>query len=161
MKKIMKMLALLLALAMLFGLAACGQSESGGSDSESEKSGGRSRSKETPAPEFVYKANYAPVATDNDQMRSFYPRLVTEDGFYCVSTEVIGQRELYEGEILQWDGQLDIYENRLYRLGVDGSFSRLEGYEPMKLEVEEGHEFNDGISCMAKLPDGFLRSIPP
>ncbi len=156
MKGMKKILALLLAALLLLALAACGQSESGNGDSESGRSGGRSRSKETPAPEFVYKANYTPIATDGDQMRSFYPRLVTEEGFYCVSTEVIGQRELYEGEVLQWDGQLDIYENRLYRLGVDGSFSRLEDYEPMKLEVEEGHEFNDGISCMAKLPDGFL-----
>lgn len=135
MKGMKKILALLLAALMLLALAACGQSESGNGDSESGRSGGRSRSKETPAPEFVYKANYTPIATDGDQMRSFYPRLVTEEGFYCVSTEVIGQRELYEGEVLQWDGQLDIYENRLYRLGVDGSFSRLEDYEPMKLEV--------------------------
>ena len=153
MKHTKQILALLLAAAMLLCLAACGRSESDGS--ESGKSDGRKKTNETPVPEFVYKANYAPINMDNDRM-DFYPRLVTEDGFYCISSEVVGQRELYEGEVLQWDGQLDIYENRLYRLGVDGSFSRLEGYEPMKLEVEEGHEFSGGIGCMTKLPDGFL-----
>ena len=155
MKKIMKMLALLLALAMLFGLAACGQSESGGSDSESEKSGGRSRSKETPAPEFVYKATYASVSNQYEQLTYFYPTMTTEDGFYCVFNEAVGQRELMEGETLEWDGQLNVYEPRLYRLGVDGTLTKLESFQPMSFEAaEEGHEISGGVNQMVRTADG-------
>ena len=121
MKHTKQILALLLAAAMLLCLAACGRTNSDGS--EDGKSGGRKKPNETPVPEFVYKASFAPIDTGSDQMRDFYPRLTTEDAFYGFVNEKTGQRELYEGEVLQWEGQLDIYENSLYRLGIDGSFT--------------------------------------
>ena len=152
MKHTKQILALLLAAAMLLCLAACGRTNSDGS--EEGKSGGRKKPNETPAPEFVYKASFAPIDTGSDQMRDFYPRLTTEDAFYGFISEKTGQRELYEGEILQWEGQLDVYETRMYRLGADGSFTRLENYAPMAIEVEEGHQSSSNTSYMAMIPDG-------
>ena len=152
MKHTKQILALLLAAAMLLCLAACGRTNSDGS--EDGKSGGRKKPNETPVPEFVYKASFAPIDTGSDQMRDFYPRLTTEDAFYGFVNEKTGQRELYEGEVLQWEGQLDVYENRLYRLGIDGSFTRLENYAPVAVEAEEGHQTSSNTSYMAMLPDG-------
>ena len=152
MKTMKKLLAFVLAAAMLFCLAACGRS--GSEDSEDGKSGGRSRGKETPAPEFVYKASYQKLDSVSEQASYFYPTLVTADAFYGFVNEKTGERELMEGETLQWEGQLDIYENSLYRLGIDGSFTKMEGYAPMKLEAEEGHQISGGTNSMVLLPDG-------
>ena len=162
MKKIMKTLALLLALAMLFGLAACGQA--GTNDSESGNNngggGGKTKTKETPVPEYVYRATYSPVSNQYEQLRYFSPTMTTEDGFYCVYNEVVGQRELKEGEVLEYEGQLDIYEPRLYLLGVDGTLTKLEGFEPMKLEAgEEGHEISGGVNQMVRSADGGLLTL--
>lgn len=138
MKNIKQYLALLLAAAMVFTLAACG-------DTNVE---------ETEAPEFVYKATYQDLNTNGVNSSYFYPTLVTGDGFYCLIGEVVGQRELEEGETLEWDGQLDIYETHLFRLGTDGSFERIEGYRPLKPEVEEGHDIYCSTDRLALLPDG-------
>lgn len=160
MKRMKKILALLLAAIMLLGLAACGSTESEGSDSEGGKSGGKSKSKETPAPEYVYTATYEPVTNKFENLSYFYPTMTTEDGFYCVYSEVVGQRELMEGEVLEWEGQLDIYEPRLYRLGVDGTLTRLESYQPMKFEtLEEGHGISGGVNQMVLTADGGLLTL--
>ena len=152
MKTMKKLLAFVLAAAMLLCLAACGRSESDGS--EGGKSSGRKKNNETPTPEFVYKANYQTVDSATEQPRYFSPSLVTGDAFYGFVSEKTGERELMEGETLQWEGQLDVYENRLYRLGIDGSFTKLEGYAPMKLEAEEGHQIGGGTSKLIQLADG-------
>ena len=93
MKKMKRLLALLLAAAMVFALAGCGETNV----------------EETEAPEFVYKAEVRTLDAPSEQMRYFYPEVVTEDGFYTFVSEVVGQRELMEGEVLEYDGQLDIY----------------------------------------------------
>lgn len=151
MNNMKRFLAIVLALAMIFALAACGQKQE---ESEGGKESGRNKdSKNTPAPEFVYKANYQTLNGGN-KSQQFYPTLVTQDAFYCINNEVVGQRELEENETLEWEGQLDIYENRLYRLGVDGSMEKLEQYRPIQFEPVEGHEIGGGINGMAILPGG-------
>lgn len=138
MKKMKRLLALLLAAAMAFALAGCGETNV----------------EETEAPEYVYKAEVRTLDAPSEQMRYFYPEVVTEDGFYTFVSEVVGQRELMEGEVLEYDGQLDIYESRLYRLGIDGSFTKLEDYEQMKVELEEGHQGGAGTNRIVCLPEG-------
>lgn len=140
--KLMKhALAALLALAMLFGLAACGQTNV----------------EETPVPEYVYKAVYSDVKNDYESIRGgVYSTLTTSKGFYFFNGEVVGQRELEEGETLEYDGQLDIYENRLYFLGVDGVVQQLEDFQPMDFEPEEGHYGSCNTNYLAIAPDGFF-----
>ncbi len=142
-----KLTALLLCLMLLASLAACGRQEGG----ESARPG---RTGETPAPEFVYQATFKTLPEVSEQARYFSPSLVTGDSFYGFTSEVVGQRELREGEVLEYEGQLDIYENRLCRMGVDGSFEKLEGYTPIKTEAEEGHEVSTGNNAIVRLPDG-------
>ena len=143
MKKTKRLLVLLLAAAMLLGLAACGETNV----------------EETEAPEFVYKANYQKIEGATEEIRDLYPTLVTEDGFYCFVSEKTGERELMEGETLEWEGQLDIYESRLYRLGIDGSLTKMESYEPMKFEAEEGHQISGGNNYLVRSSDGGFLSM--
>ena len=91
MKHTRQILALLLAAAMLLCLAACGRTDP--ESSESGKSSGRKKTNETPAPEFVYKASFAPIDTGSDQMRDFYPRLTTDDAYYGFIREKSGKRD--------------------------------------------------------------------
>ena len=157
MRRVKQIAALLLAVLMLLALAACGKSgeqsaNPGGQSETSGKSGDKQAPKETPAPEFVYTADYETLNLP-EELGDFWPDLVTEDGFLSIVAEKVGERELYEGEELTWDGQLDIYENRLYKLGLDGKLTKLEGYEQMKLdneELEEGHEISSGTSIVAR-----------
>ena len=95
MKNGRRILTLLLAAAMVFALAACGETNV----------------EETEAPEFVYKADYLQVGPVADGA-SFYPTLATKDAFYSLTWLKTGERELEEGEVLEYDGQLDIYEHQ-------------------------------------------------
>ena len=163
MRRVKQIAALLLAVLMLLALAACGKSgeqsaNPGGQSETSGKSGDKQAPKETPAPEFVYTADYETLNLP-EELGGFYPNLVTEDGFLSIVGEKVGERELYEGEELTWDGQLDIYENRLYKLGLDGKLTKLEGYEQMKLDneqLEEGHEISSGTNCIVAREGGYL-----
>ncbi len=133
-----RILTAVLAAALIFALAACGSTNV----------------EETAAPEFVYHASYQKL-DGMGRNQYFSPALVDGDGFYSFVGEVVGQRELQEGETLEYEGQLDIYENSLYRLGTDGSYRKLEGYAPMQPgEVEEGHTVSSNTNSLALLPDG-------
>ena len=116
MKKSMKsMLALFLALVLMLGLSACGK------QSEEEAA-----PEETATPEFVYTAEYKSIE-GNSYMS---PRVFTEDGFYVTSNEKVGVK-VPEGAVIEYEGQYDVYENRLYFVGKDGSVRKLTNYEPL------------------------------
>ena len=152
MSKMRKSLALLLAAAMMLALAACG----GDSGSNANANTNPGKAAETPTPEFVYAADFIPMKTSSDQY--FSVRLTTPEGFYGTQNEVVGQRELSEGEVLEYEGQLDIYAERLYFMGLDGSMTLLENYEPMEIEAEGASEGNVGTwtQSMALSPEGNL-----
>ena len=152
MKKMKQLLALCLAAAMLLCLAACGQTDT--ETGESGNPGKNERSRETAAPEMVYQASFETLDNLPEDVSYFSPSMVTEDAFYGVTSVKTGERELNEGEVLQWEGQLDIYEQVLCRLGLDGSFEILEGYKPIQLEAEEGHDIGGGVNTIVMLPDG-------
>lgn len=154
MNTVKKILCLLLALAMLLSVAACGQEaaeEKKGSEEGSKTPSGEKK-KDEASPEFVYKATVSDLK--DSPLSNFYATLTTKDGFYCFTSEVVGQRELSEGEVLEYEGQLDIYDTVLYRLGFDGSLVKLDGYKPIRLDAEEGHQVSSSANSMAPMADG-------
>ena len=143
MKKMTKLLALLLALTMLFTLAACGKKEN--------------KPEATPTPETVYASEFTtfPGTYSGGEAR-LNVRYTDETGFYGMVNEVVGQREPYEGEVAEWEGQFDIYEPRLYRMDFTGEMSKL-NYEPLKVDdVNEGAQVSNWIESLVKTDDGFL-----
>ena len=143
MKKISKILAMVLALTMLFTLAACGKSEN--------------KPEATPAPETVYASEFKTFpGTYSGTNARLNVRYTDETGFYGMINEVVGQREPYEGEVAEWEGQFDVYEPRLYHMDMEGKLTKL-AYEPLKLDdVREDAEVSNWIESLQKTKDGFL-----
>ena len=74
--RIKSLAALIMALCIIFSLAACG----GGSGNEKSDSGKSSDSE--PTPEFTYTSSFKSLRSDSkDDSR---PQATTADGFYCV-----------------------------------------------------------------------------
>lgn len=143
MKKIYKLFALLLAAAMLFSLAACGNKDS--------------KPETTPTPETVYASQFTTFSGTYDRNQAnFNVMLTDEDGFIGTVNEKVGEREPYEGETLEYDGQFDIYEPRLCAMDFTGKMTKLE-YEPLRVEFEgEDAELNSWLAGLAKTDGGFV-----
>lgn len=118
-----RLTALALMLIMALSLCACGNSSNGGtSDKQQEET-----------PEYIYNTEFKPLLTDSE--RNLNARVYTDTGFYATSYEKIGERELNEGEVLEYEGQLDVYGTRLFFVDYSGSFKELTGYT--YLDVDE------------------------
>jgi len=149
-----RILCTILALSMLFALAACGSKNEGqqGGQSGTGRDDGNN-------PEFAYVTEFNEIYRGEQY---FYPRLLTDEGFYSVSSEKVGEY-IPEGAVKQWEGQFDVYENRLYFVDSNGSITKLEAYVPLDSGVDrEGKkEFYGGsdLSCMFLSPEGNLVAI--
>ena len=106
-----KLISIFLAAAMCLSLAACG----------GEK---QEENKQENAPEYVYAAEFTTISQDTDRYLS--PQIFTEDGMYVTVWEKVGQN-IPEGAVVEYEGQYDVYENRIYYVGFDGQTKRLEG----------------------------------
>ena len=93
--------ALLMALYMIFSLAACGQSGSTGSDTK--QTGTKNNE---PAPEFTYTASFTKLLENSKD--DSQPQTVTADGFYSVGNEKVGDNTP-EGVTPDYEGQYDVY----------------------------------------------------
>ncbi len=140
-------IALLLALALMLSLAACGKQEEA------------AKPEDTQQPEMVYTAAFQKLSDSSNYMN---PQLFTEDGFYAVTHEKVGT-EVPEGATIEYEGQYDVYETRLQFVGKDGKSQSLTEYEPLpKAENTENYpEFysGSGITGMCMLPDGNLAVV--
>lgn len=132
-KKIRALLCLVLAAAAALSLAAC---ETGGGKAE--------KPEETPADTLVYTPSFTPVRLIGNVYLN--PRCFTDDGFYATAYEKVGERELNDGEALEYDGQLDVYASSIYFVSSSGMAAQLEKYQPMPaVEDTEGRtNFNSG-----------------
>ena len=114
-----------LCCSMLAGLAGCG----GKTDKAAEdpgKPGGGTAATETPAPEFVYAPEFVEIKGELD---SSFDSMIYRDGRFLASMYTrLGEREPREGEIVTYDGQLTIWGQKLYWLGLDGSLEEVSGY---------------------------------
>ena len=116
-----KLISIFLIAAMCLSLAACG----GTKQEEQTK-------EETP--EFVYAAEYTPLSDGTD--RYINPQIYTDEGMYMSIYEKVGEN-IPEGVTPEYEGQYDVYENRIYFVGYDGTTSRLENYKPISPEVSD------------------------
>ena len=144
-KKVRSLLALLLAAVLMLGLAACGKQ--GGEEPKPE---------ETETPEYVYTAAYKTIDGANSFMS---PQVFTEDGFYVTSHEKVGTA-VPEGATIEYEGQYDVLEPRLYFVGKDGSAKKLADYEPIpaqeNTEGYAGFYSGSGVTGMSLTGDGKL-----
>ena len=143
MKRYTRFFVLLMAAVMLLSLTACGK--------------GGSKPAATPTPESVYTSEFTTFSGSYSGSEArFNVRLVDEDGFVGTINELVGQREPYEGEVAEWDGQFDVYETRMYRMDFSGKMTKLD-YEPVKVSAErEDAEVGCWLSGMLKTDSGFL-----
>ena len=112
-KKLRSLLCLVLALSMALSLAACGDKENG----------------EDSHPEMVYVAES--LSLDSPAMQEgITPAAFTEDGFYGLSYGKVGT-EIPEGSTPLYAGEFDVYANRIFFIGRDGSTRELTGYRRM------------------------------
>ena len=137
-KTIRSLLCALLALAMALGLAACGKSSDGTEKKDAEET----------VVQYAYKAEFLPIEVPEDI--SLTPRAYTPGGFYATSSEKIGERELNEGEALEYEGQLDLYGPVLYFVSSSGELKKLENYQPVEAPQDsEGRtNFSGGSDLM-------------
>lgn len=124
-------IALLLALVMALSLAACGKQEETG-----KTPGGSKTETNTDTPEFVYTAEYKELSSGEGGRGGLSPLAFTDDGFYASSSEKVGE-DIPEGATVEYEGQYDVYETRLYFVSFDGKKTALEGYAPAKMEENE------------------------
>ena len=149
MKKTVKIISLLLAAALALSLCACG---SGGDNSNN---GGNGKTDSTPTPEYVYASSFSKL-NNGDGHTYLNPFLFTETGFYTVENEKVGEME--HDAPAEYEGQYDIYENRLYLNGYDGTRTKLENYAPVKLEGH-GQTSTSSLSQLCLMADGSLMSL--
>lgn len=128
-KNLKSVLAILLSLATLLSLAACGS-----------KTGGEDTPQVAENPEYTYVATYNSFSSGDF---SYYPALFDKDGYYSTQSEKIGERELMEGETLEWEGQLDIYGQTIYFIGYDGTVNKLENYASIQPPENEDSSLRD------------------
>ncbi len=124
----LRVLAMLLCVAMIFSLAACGKEKP-------EQAGSTPADSQSTPTGFVYKSTFTPIASDSEWGLS--PFFYTDDGFYATGSEIIGKREPNEGEIEQYDGQFDIYATILYFVDASGKATKLPNYVPAQPEQDD------------------------
>ena len=153
-KTFRSVMALLMVCAMAFGFAACGSTENGGETSAAPSPTAAQQD------EYVYSAKFTTLA-ENDT-RYLYPRIHTDDGFYATSYEKVGE-DIPEGAVLEYEGQYDVYQTKLFFIGYDGSIQELTEYTPCAFEGDsEGRrDYSTGsdLAGIAVRPDGKLVSI--
>lgn len=123
-----KITAMLLVLVMAVSLCACGSSSA-------DKNGSKTGTEETPA--YVYSADFQTILTGSE--RSFEPRGFTANGLYATSYEKVGE-DIPEGATVEYEGQYDVYQYKLYFIDFSGSVNELVNYKPM----ESGNSENAG-----------------
>lgn len=149
MEKMKRIIAIFMVAVMALGLCACGDS---GSSDESSKGG--NAASETPAPEFVYNAEYTSVKNTgaNNWLNA---NLYTDKGFYSSTQEKVGEN-IPEGVTPEWEGQYDVWATVLYFVDYDGNMTKLENFKSYEREREEGHDGSSYIQNMTTTPDGDL-----
>ena len=153
-------LAAALCLGLLAVLGGCEKKEtpSGGADAaDSTPAPGGSGSAPTPAsgPEsYIYTASYVPLK-DSSLGGNVSP-LAFVDGRFLASAYIVVRSEIPEGVTPEYEGQYDVYENRFFWIGLDGSMEPLSGYVPL---LESGDRQGSYIVGLQTTDDGKLLAL--
>lgn len=142
MKKIFRTAVILLVVfSMTFALAACGASTNVEGTSGAASTG--TKAAET-GDEYVYAAEFI---TLDKSTRFLQPKIYTDDGFYAISSEKVGEK-IPEGAVLEYEGQYDVYQSKLYYVGFDGSVQDMVDYTPIPApeNVDGKRNYSSGAS---------------
>ncbi len=166
-KNLRCLLGLLLALAMVLSLTACGEK----SESNPE-GGGSSSNKSEEHPEMVY--TYEIHKLSSDQLEDgIYPMVFTEDGFYGETYEAIKPQPLLENEENGEDDteseneteedEMETYSEVLYFVGYNGDVTRLDAYVGIPAPVDSEDKLNyysgSSLNALALEADGGLIAV--
>lgn len=122
-------LALLLAVASMVTLAACGTADNGDSTAD----GGKSEFAGTDeAAEYVYAAEFTEIPETHGGIA---PLCMTEEGLYYAVKEKVGDATP-EGTVAEYEGQYDVNEVRLYFADYSGKVRRLDDFSPIIGETD-------------------------
>lgn len=153
--KFKSFLALFLALAMAFSFAACGKGGDGG------KTPAKPGNDKAETPEYVYNAEFKPLESISSD-GYLNVMLFTDEGFYASCYEKVGEN-IPEGATVEYEGQYDVRESRLYFIGSDGSVRLLDGYKAMPADENPNDyaEFYSGsnLNGLALSSDGKLIAV--
>ena len=140
-----------LCLSLFAGLTGCGDKKNETPDpSKPNTEPGKSGQTDTVDPEFVYVPEYVDV---QGEFNNGFDNLLYHDGRFLTSTYCkIGERELEEGEVLEWEGQNWIWGNKLFWLSLDGKVEEITGYTPLTVESVTGEPAGDGASAGGDAP---------
>ncbi len=165
MKKRKKILCLVLAAVLCLGLmgvlAGCSKTPKPDDPSQTnpadEPSGsGTPSGGSTPAPgpeTYVYSPTYVPLQekfTNGVNPQAFI------DGRFLASSYMVVRSDIPEGVTPEYEGQYDVYENRFFWVGLDGSVEPLSGYTPL---VEDSSDGGSNVIGIQLAPDGKLLAL--
>jgi len=149
-RKIKALLALLLIPALMLSLAACG------TQAEEEKE----KPEEVEDTGFVYVSEFNSLK--DSSATYMQPLFFTGEGYYASSSVKVGE-EVPEGAVIEYEGQFDVFETRLYFLSLDGSIREITGYEPLpRVSNTEGYQnfwSGSNISGLTVDPSGRLVTV--
>ncbi len=137
-----------LCLSLFASLAGCGDQKK--QTDEPGKPSTEPGKTEVSDNEFVYVPEY--VKVEGELSSSFDNMVFSGDRFLASMYGKIGERELEEGEVLEWEGQNWIWGQQLYWLSMDGKLEEISGYTPLDYLVEIPRE-GDGASEAPEAPE--------
>ena len=150
-RNLYRALALARAVVRALSLAACGKSSDAPKPGETAQPGDD---------RLVYTADYSTLSSKNAS--NYNIRLFTDEGFYATMREKVGEK-IPEGAVKEYEGQYDVYENRLLFVTMDGDERMLGDYQglPVAENTEGWPQFyaDSDIVGMAEAPDGGLTVV--
>ena len=141
-----------LCCSILAGLAGCGGKGGKSADPENTETPAPT---ETAAPEYVYVPEHVEI---KGTFTSSFDNMVYSNGRLLASMYTkVGEREKREGEEVTYEGQLDIYGNKLYWLSLDGSVEEVSAYAP--LPAPENGDGGSYLQRMMLSPTGDIVTL--
>lgn len=151
-----RIICAVLALCMCVSLVACGKS-GGEKEGQPAKTDGQAQEA---APEFMYASTFTRL--DKEEGDNSSPLLLTDNGFYAMGFETVGERE-HEGVQAEYEGQFDIVEPRISFFDLSGKKTLLSEYSPITeetgLEDRRDYTCNSYVSTLTLAEDGSLLAL--
>ena len=135
-RSVFRMMAALLCLVLLPGLAACGKGGKAKPGAAEEAGAGQ-------LPVIAPEWQSSFVTLQSDSLWGLRPVRYTDDGFYATATKKLGKREIPEGKVEEFAGQYDVYGTVICHVDGDGKVSVLPKFTPEMPEPDNGRrDFN-------------------
>lgn len=161
MKKLKSVIALILVLVMALSLAACGKGREAAKTTDSPGTSSAPNSVDNAVhPDYVYSAQFKALDISTDHGISVYGG--NDAGVYISWAEKVGE-EIPEGAVPEYEGQYDVYEDRIGMIDYDGNVRTLGNYKPLpRISDAEGRrDFSSysGLSGIYPMADGRLVAV--